>query len=152
MSQPAKSSLHPLTRGANESRLLGLFFSALRFMVAVIFKSLHGALSAPRGVSSNRAVASISLYLIGRAWSWASDLAHRGRRRLHPHFAHWRVRGLINKDRRSHLLRSSSGDPRVVVKIAHTHFQKGYRSRNNHRAERLNPIKRSTIGDIHGGQ
>jgi hypothetical protein len=68
MSQPAKSSLHPLTRGANASRLLGLFFSALRFMVAVIFKSLHGALSARRGVLSNRALASVSLYLVGEGF------------------------------------------------------------------------------------
>jgi len=50
------------------SGLLGLFLSALRFMVAVIFKSLHGALSALRDVLSNRALASVSLYLIGEGF------------------------------------------------------------------------------------
>jgi hypothetical protein len=50
------------------SGLLGLFLSALRFMVAVIFKGLLGALSASRDVLSNRALASVSLYLIGEGF------------------------------------------------------------------------------------
>ena len=103
--------------------MLGLFFGALRFMVAVIFKSLHGALSASRGVLSNRAVASVSLYLFGKGSSWAFDLVHIGDHRLHPHFAHWRVGRLVNKDRRSHL-RGASGDFRIVVKIAQNHFHR----------------------------
>jgi hypothetical protein len=104
--------------------LLGLFFIPVRFMVAVIFKGPHRALSAPRGVFSNRALAFVSLYLIGEGFVMASDLAHIGHHRLHPHFANWRVRSLINKDRRSHLLRGGSGDFRVVVKIAQTHFHR----------------------------
>jgi hypothetical protein len=50
------------------SSLLGLFLSALRFMVAVIFKGLPGAPSASRDVLSNRAFSSVSLYLIGEGF------------------------------------------------------------------------------------
>jgi hypothetical protein len=68
MSQPTKSSLHSLTRGATNSSLLGLFLSALRFMVAVVFRGLHKALSAPGGVFSTRALASVSLYFVGEGF------------------------------------------------------------------------------------
>jgi hypothetical protein len=68
MSQQAKSSPHSLMRGATKSSLLGRFFRALRFMVAVIFKGPHRALSVPRGVFSNRALASVSLYLVGEGF------------------------------------------------------------------------------------
>jgi hypothetical protein len=37
-------------------------------MVAVIFKGLYEALNAPRDGLSNRALASISLYLIGKSF------------------------------------------------------------------------------------
>ena len=68
MSQQAKSSPHSLMHGATKSSLLGRFFSALRFMVAVIFKGPHRGLRAPRGVLSNRALASVSLDLVGESF------------------------------------------------------------------------------------
>jgi hypothetical protein len=64
MSQQAKSSPHSLMHGAT----LGRFFSALRFMVAVIFNGPHRALRAPRGVLSNRALASVLLGLVGESF------------------------------------------------------------------------------------
>ena len=68
MSQPAKSSLHLITSCATNSCVFGLFLSPLRFMVAVIFKGRYGTMSASRGVLSNRALASVSLYLIGEGF------------------------------------------------------------------------------------
>jgi hypothetical protein len=60
------------------SSLLGLFLSALRFMVAVIFKGLLGALSVSRDVLSNRARASVSLYLIGEGFVMGDRSVHIG--------------------------------------------------------------------------
>jgi hypothetical protein len=68
MRQQAKSSLHSLTGCAANSSLPGLFLSALRFMVAVIFKSRYGAWNAPRGVLSSRALASVALYFVGEVF------------------------------------------------------------------------------------
>jgi hypothetical protein len=68
MKQQAKTSLHSIATGATNFGLPGLFFSALRFMVAVIFKALFGALSAVRDVWSNRVLGSVSLYLIGEGF------------------------------------------------------------------------------------
>jgi hypothetical protein len=59
----SESSLHSITGAANTSLLR--FFSALRFMVAVIFKSLQGSLPVSFKVLSKRALASVSLYLVG---------------------------------------------------------------------------------------
>jgi hypothetical protein len=93
-------------------------------MVAVIFKSLHGALYASGGVLSNRAVASVSLYLIGEGFVMGvRSGSHGDHGLLHPHFARWRVRSLINTDRRSHL-RGTRGDLPDVVKIAQIVFYK----------------------------
>jgi hypothetical protein len=68
MRQQAKSSLHLITGCAMNVGLLGLFLSALRFMVAVIFKSRYGAVSASPGVLSNRALASVSMYFVGNGF------------------------------------------------------------------------------------
>jgi hypothetical protein len=103
----------------DEFSLLSRFFSALRFMVAVIFKSLHGALSASPGVLSKRAAASVSLYPIGEGFVMGVRSVHMGDHGLHSHFARWHVWSLINIDRRSNLT-GTSGDLPDVVKIAQT--------------------------------
>jgi hypothetical protein len=68
MRQQAKNNLHPITRCATNSGLLGLFLSALRFMVAVIFKNRYGAMSASPGVLSNWARALVSMYFVGNGF------------------------------------------------------------------------------------
>jgi hypothetical protein len=67
MSQPAKSNLHLITSCATNSCVFGLFLGPLR-LVAVIFKGRYGTMSDARGVLSNRALASVSLYLIGEGF------------------------------------------------------------------------------------
>jgi hypothetical protein len=59
------SSLHSITDCAAIAGLLGLFLSALRFRVAVIFNGLYEALSTPRGGLPNQALASTSLGFVG---------------------------------------------------------------------------------------
>jgi hypothetical protein len=65
MSQKQKNSLQSITGFAANSSCIGRFFSALRFMVAVIFKSLLRSLPASFKVLSKRALASGSLYVVG---------------------------------------------------------------------------------------
>jgi hypothetical protein len=60
-----RNSPYSITGFAANSGLLGRFFSALRFLVAVIFKSLLRFLPASFKVLSKRALASGLLYLVG---------------------------------------------------------------------------------------
>jgi hypothetical protein len=81
----AKSNFHPMTRWATNSGLLGLFLSALRFMVAVIFKGRCRAMSASTGVLSNRALASVSMYFVGNGFVMKRPIRiHVNDHRLHP--------------------------------------------------------------------
>src|SRR5829696_2041008 len=57
ISQRADGSLHSAADSAATSGLPGFFLSALRFMIAVIFKGLHRTLTASCGDLPNRAPA-----------------------------------------------------------------------------------------------
>jgi hypothetical protein len=127
MSQPAKSSLHSLTRGATNP---GCWAVSL---VPFASWSLSFSKVCMERPARHAAFCRIGLLLpfrciyLKRASSWASDLVHIDDHRLHPHFAHWRVGRLVNKDRLSHL-RGASGDFRVVVKIAQNHFTDAHKA------------------------
>jgi hypothetical protein len=100
MSQEQRNSLHSITGFVANSSLLGRFFSALRFLVAVIFENLLGSLPASFKVLSKRALASGSLYLVGEGlfMGFQSD-SHRSLRAAPTYSERRRIESLINKDR-----------------------------------------------------
>jgi hypothetical protein len=123
MSQPAKCSPYSLTRGATNPScwavsLVPFASWSLSFSKVCLERPARHAAFCRIGLL----LPFRCIYLV-RASSWASDLVHIGDHRLHPHFAHWRVGRLVNKDRRSHL-RGASGVFRIVVKIDQNHFHR----------------------------
>jgi hypothetical protein len=116
------SSLHSITDCAAIAGLLGLFLSALRFRVAVIFNGLYEALSTPRGGLPNQALASTSLGFAGDGLFMSVPLASPGCDEVQrPHYARRRVGSLVTKDLRS-AQRNACSDFLDVVKIAQILF------------------------------
>ena len=83
ISQRAKGSLHSAADSAATSGLSGFFLSALRFMIAVIFKGLHRTLTDSRGGLANRTPAFASPGIVHSGLVMSAPSGSTGNREVH---------------------------------------------------------------------